>query len=276
MNESKHPKIAICTYKPRTAALLYDKIFWQPIYDIQGANWQFYGIPDSLKYFPGQDHLNEFGQAFGDTITADMRSHPEANKNISNHWMKAWSEYCAARLGVHVVPVYESLDTVDEVNQIGEHQVLLPVLSNIEVVSEENLSWQQVEEFSNDKYSRMNYRCLVHWLDKEMVGKPQSFIEDEIAIRIDDYNTALKKHGITSVLGSLSYFLGEGFIKAATAALGVGLVGGVLAGLGAGGALLVGRTSVKLAEKAYDFRHAKRDEQGELAYVFDLQSKLSS
>ena len=81
-------KIAVCTYNSRTSVLLYDKIFWQPIYEIQGANWQFYGMPDSIKYFQGQEALNEFGASFDASITEEIRSNPEANLIIQNLWMK--------------------------------------------------------------------------------------------------------------------------------------------------------------------------------------------
>ncbi|MFX0199648.1 MAG: hypothetical protein ACFFCW_26290 [Candidatus Hodarchaeota archaeon] len=267
-------KIAVCTYNPRTSALLYDKIFWQPIYEIQGDNWQFYGMPDSIKYFPGQQALNEFGSSFDTSITEEIRSKPEANLIIQNLWMKMWADYCADKFKLKILPVYASLSMVDSVYQIGDYHTLIPILANIGVVSEDQLSWEHIEHFRKDRTAHNKYKRLLHWLDKEMVGKPQSFIEDEIAIRIEDYEASLKKHGIKTVLGTLEYILGDGFIKSAGIAIGAAVAGGLAAGLVAGGGFLIGQTAVKVVQRAYDLRESSREEKGELAYVFDLMEKI--
>jgi hypothetical protein len=273
VNKNKE-KIAVCTYNPRTSALLYDKIFWQPIYDIQGANWQFYGMPDSIKYFPGQEALNEFGASFEASITDEIRSNPEVSLIIQNLWMKKWADYCADKFRVKILPVYASLSMVDSVYQIGDYHTLVPILANIGVVSEDQLSWEQIEQFRKDETAHKKYKRLLHWLDKEMVGKPQSFVEDEIVIRIENYESALKKHGVKTVLGTLKYILGDGFIKSAGIAIGATVAGGLAAGLVAGGGLFIGQTAVKVAQKAYDLRESSREEKGELAYVFDLKDKI--
>jgi hypothetical protein len=62
---------------------------------------------------------------------------------------------------------------------------LITCLRNLEVVSESDLTWEQVREFRSDLKNRERYRRLVHWFDKEMAGKTLPFIQDELALRAE-------------------------------------------------------------------------------------------
>ena len=73
-------------------------------------------------------------------------------------------------------------------------------LENLQIVNEENTNWQQVLEFRSDSESKEKYRRMIHWLDGSMVGKSESFIQDELSLRIKDYEAAYKKHGFKTLL----------------------------------------------------------------------------
>jgi hypothetical protein len=112
----------------------------------------------------------------------------------------------------------------------------------------------------------------MHWLDKEMVGKPRSFIEDEVACRVHDYEWALKKHGIQTVLGNLSSVLEPKALAASAAAVaGLSVAGHSLLGALAGVTLLAGRVAVNIARVALDYEDTRRTSHPEILFVFELR-----
>jgi len=102
-------------------------------------------------------------------------------------------------------------------------------------------------------------------MDKDMVGKSQSFVEDEIAIKLENYEHALEKHGIKSVVGAFKDLLYDN----------LGLLGA--AGLAAAGfpylagGIVVGKVGVKLAEARLDLDDVKRGDNSEIAAVYEIK-----
>jgi hypothetical protein len=115
-----------------------------------------------------------------------------------------------------VIPIYNSEEDRVREYQEGNRKVIVASLENLGIVYEFALTWEQVLEFRKDAEARKKYRRFLDWLDKEMIGKPQSFIEDEIAIKLNDYEESLKKHGIRTFLGSLSEILDGKYLLGST------------------------------------------------------------
>jgi len=142
-------------------------------------------------------------------------------------------------------------------------------------VDESALTWEQVEQFRQDVDARKHYRRLVHWLDAEMAGKTTSFIADEISIRLDNYEAALRKHGMQTALGSLAALLDPGFLAASSLAVGAAAVsgGGMLAAISAGG-LALARGALAVVSKCIDLRDEVR-KTSEIAFVHELKVKMA-
>jgi hypothetical protein len=109
--------------------------------------------------------------------------------------------------GIEAPVVYSSIEEQTADYGRGDRAAVIAALSDLNIVDENTLSWDQVIEFRKDRLSQKSYRRLVRWLDLEMVGRPIPAIEDEIEKRLEDYEWALKKHGITLVLGALTTIL---------------------------------------------------------------------
>lgn len=119
-------------------------------------------------------------------------------------------------------------------------------------------------QFRDDEDSQGKYKRFTHWLDKNMVGKSQSFIEDEISIRLENYEQALKKHGIKTILGTIQEALDGKYLLSAGAL--------TLAGhpaLGAG--LIIGKILVKLAQTKLDFDDVERGPNSEISWVYEAK-----
>src|SRR5207244_674200 len=102
------------------------------------------------------------------------------------------------------VPIYESMGSLEQDYHLGSSQIIVAALQGLRIVNERDLSWQQIADFRNDHAAKTKLRRLRHWLDSTMMGKPLSYVRDELAIRLDDYEWALKKHGINTVTGTVA------------------------------------------------------------------------
>lgn len=173
---------------------------------------------------------------------------------------------------VTAVPMFHFARTRDEVYKPGAVSTLTTLLSNVSVVDEDALSWEQVHDFRRDTRSRANFRRLVHWLDREMVGKPLSYIEDEVGVRLDAYDRAMKAHGVRTVIGSLSALLEKDFLLAGTAVTSAAAAfGGGLAALVAGASVAIGQVSLHVANALLDAETARETAAGEIAFVVEAQ-----
>ncbi|MBI4831010.1 MAG: hypothetical protein HY801_05540 [Candidatus Lindowbacteria bacterium] len=154
----------------------------------------------------------------------------------------------------------------------GNRAAVAAVLFNLKITDEEKLTWSQVIEFREDKEARKKYRRLLHWLDNEMVGKSHAFIEDEIAMKLEDYEWALKKHDIKTVLGTVSDTLDGEYLKGVAAVSGVvSLAASPLFGLLAGTGLVVSKVGVQLVQNWLDFKEIERGPNSEIAVVYDIK-----
>lgn len=106
----------------------------------------------------------------------------------------------------------------------------------LEVVDEEALSWEQVLEFRSDAAAKADYRRLVHWLDRDMVGRTYQYVIDEIGVRLEKYRAAIRKHGLQSRIGVLASVLEAKALWPASVAAG----GSIIAGEPLWGALVEG------------------------------------
>lgn len=153
--------------------------------------------------------------------------------------------------------------------------MILAGVKDIGIVDEGKLVWAQVEEFRKDSNARRKYRRMIHWLDSEMVGKSADFVADRIAIKLEDYEWALKKHGIKTITGCFSRILDPRFIAASSAAVaGLALAGDqFLAAIGGLG-LLAGKTAISITKTALDIIDRRRGKDSEVAFVYDMKKKL--
>ena len=66
------------------------------------------------------------------------------------------------------------------------------------------LTWDTIIELRKDVDARMRLRRLRVFAATEYVGKSRAFIEDDISVRVDDYEHTLKRWGVKTIIGCLS------------------------------------------------------------------------
>jgi hypothetical protein len=140
-------------------------------------------------------------------------------------------------------------------------------------VDEDSLRWEQVLEFRHDRQARTKYKRLIHWLDGSMIGKSASYIEDEIAIRLEDYEFALKKHGIKMIIGEIEGILDPAFLAGSGLTSGtIGLLTEPLLGLASQGLLFGGKVLLNVAK--YLLSRDELKNSSEIAWVYDIKKRI--
>lgn len=287
---------AISWEKPMTAALCFDRV-WSPselitpdgIRFFTGSREEVWAITIShllgmTRDLAGEDrklyYLAKWQQvlhSYGGWNGVDAQAFCDGSlfTKITGHAQRRISESVSDVLGRRVPPIYSTPGAFHGEYHPGAADAIVATLVDLDIVDEAQLSWEQILQFRGDTEARRKYMSLVHWLDREMAGKSAEFIRDEVAVRLSQYEWALRKHGIKTVLGALSAmldsraFLGgvlSGFILAWHGQPAAGL----LTGLGVAGA----RCAIELAKSAVDLEDIHRGQAAEIAYVYDVRRTM--
>ncbi|HEV8718794.1 MAG TPA: hypothetical protein VGX03_38990 [Candidatus Binatia bacterium] len=174
-----------------------------------------------------------------------------------------------------VLPLYSSSSRRDSQYRSGDQAALICIVEDLKIVDEEQLTWAQVAEFRRDKEARAAYRRFIHWLDRDMVDRSVEYITDEVAQRLERYEWSLQKHGIETLIGSLSNTLNpQSLISTSTAGLAVDLIAGkpIWSLLTAGG-LLLGHAALSVATALVERRDIEMAHR-EISYVQQLKTDL--
>jgi hypothetical protein len=299
---------AISIKKPRTAALCFDRV-WYPfggneindiyfcgnttyeqyvfslrclLYEIVGAGF----LDDNLK------PLNSDGQVIARILsiilpeflcleTEDFTEcfHVKGTITLDNIIVRNIRREYYAKHNLDIIPVYSSKIAyhAEYPMKNGSRDALLLTLNDLNIVDEESLSWEQVKEFRKDKDNRKLYRNLLHWMDKDLLGKPQSFIEDEFSIKLENYENALRKYSIRTILGAISEILDGKFILSAAGLAAAGsLLGSTTLGILAASAFSIGRVAIKATEMFIDLDTTEKGPDSEIAWIYEAKNELKS
>jgi len=216
---------AAIALKPKTAALCYDRVW--------GASDGI--VPRSIRCWGGTQ-----AEVSGKGLAADYNIKtgrapivamvgPEEKKL---EMLRAGTDYGLAatfrdiaksfskRHRIYMFPIFDFIEQRNRMYQPGDREIIVTTLSNLDIVDEKQLTWEQVIEFRKDNENKQKYRRLLHWLDKDMVGKSRAFIQDDIAMKLEDYEWAIKKHGIKTVIGTIEETLDAKHLAGASGIVG--------------------------------------------------------
>jgi hypothetical protein len=82
-------------------------------------------------------------------------------------------------------------------------------ITNIPVVNEDTLKWEQVKDFKIDEESVRRLRRFRCWM-YDLNGKSEHEIINRIVLALEEYRSALKKHGINFKISSISTIFSAG------------------------------------------------------------------
>ncbi len=174
---------------------------------------------------------------------------------------------------IPIKPIYSKAKSIPNLYKEGDRFFIFSVIKNIEIVSEEDLEIEQVVEFRKDKEAKKKLRRFLHWFDKKMVGKSQSFIEDEIFLKLEDYKWSLKKHGIKVISGSFSALLDiKNLLGAAISSYSLyEIIHNPKFSFLLGSSIMIGNTIFKMVDNLMQLQDIKVGPGSEIAYILDIQ-----
>ena len=268
---------AAISLKPKTAALCYDRIWSTSDTVVPKAIRCWGGSPAELD---GRGLAADWNMKTNRAPIAAMCGPEEKRLQL----LRASTDYglglvlreiarsFCTEYGTPIVPIYDlSADRISGYRE-GERQVIVATLLNLRVVDEQHLTWEQVIYFRKDEENMQKYKRFLHWLDKDMVGKSRAFIEDDIALKLDDYQRSLKKHGIRTILGTIEEVLdGKYLLGASGVGGGFALAGQPVLGMLAAGLLIGGKVVVKLIQTKFDFEDVERGPNSEISWVYETK-----
>jgi hypothetical protein len=249
----------------KTAALAFDRVYATPLMT---------DVPDEFRFFGAtipEICIANWGWA-ADRGEFKAVNEPGGDMGLADRYL---CSELLDRFGVYPTIIYDQQSGWRRDFPAGPQSVLTAAISNIALVDENNLTWKQVSEFRKDKDTIRKYRRMVRWIDEELATKKPREVEDSIAVRLDDYEWSLKKHGIKSCIGALSCFLDTKYIASTSTAITAGAVlGGPLWAVLAGATLTVGQALVKFGTTMVDGLDERRKENYEIAYIHELEKRF--
>ncbi|MDR0313264.1 MAG: hypothetical protein LBI14_06680 [Treponema sp.] len=247
MESRKKTSIATGLVKPKTTALFFDKLWVPALpdrFDYIPEELLFMNLPHELlvknlppkfQYKLSQEYwcgaigsrtldcyfeeilkrLNDAKIEFPDKIIFDSRR----NGTLLNI-----VDICKREINMDITPIFNEKTEFKSsaahwVNKLSwdlerregipnrKINVLEVCIRNIPSIIEEQLHWQQVLEVRQDKKSFDSIKRLKRWFNAEFAGKSEGEIIEGLERSIEDYSFSIKKHGVTTMIGSISSFL---------------------------------------------------------------------
>lgn len=150
-------------------------------------------------------------------------------------------------------------------------------LREISIVDDTKLSWEQIIEFRRDKESVRKYRELRLWLQSGLKANSVTEAADIIGTKLAAYDWAMRKHGLITLQGALTFVLD--YRQAGVAALAVAggnAAAGPIFGALAGGLVITGQITAWALGRYIDREDVKRGANCEVAFIHDINKRFGS
>lgn len=231
--------------------------------DFIGSIEPLYILASKLQ--PDEDFINNLiSKNKFDEVLKHAQGTSYVQREITKSLIKAY--------GINTVNIYGSENTRMKEFTEGDRRVVVANIEGLGIIDNSALTWEQILDFRKDANARRKYIRFLHWLYKDMIGKSPAFIQDEISIRLEDYEKSLKKRGIKTMVGTVSevldgkYILGSSGITA-----GLSLSGHPVLGFLLGAGLMIGKVTVKISETALSFDDKELGSNSEVSWVYEVK-----
>lgn len=148
------------------------------------------------------------------------------------------------------------------------------VLSGVPLVDATRMSWEQVLDLRKDPIASSALRNLRLFFYSNYEGKPAAFVADDLARRLDEYESTRKRMGFESVTGSIAALIDAKSVQSA-AAMGIaaGLAGGPLVGVTSAALLEVSGALLEFAKKRFAIKDFEKNHS--LAYLIQARNAVA-
>jgi len=177
---------------------------------------------------------------------------------------------------VDLTPLFSKSADFDNSYVKGDAAVYHAIVENVPLVDDEDLSWEQVLEFRSDEEAKRKYRDFRVWLSFLPESLSISQATDIVGQKLDDYNEAIKKHGLRTRIGAYKSIIDwrEQFPVIAAAIAG-GLSGGTVWAAIAAGSVVLGKALVYVEEQKLALQDVQKNHR-EVALIQEIKSLVES
>lgn len=210
----KTDRLAVALSVPKTASIFFDRVWCldpktpKSVRFVTGAPEEFL-VKGLLPFMTNlkldlhdklsdADWLVEIASVFADFETA-MR----IEANFSPQIEQMLCSPIHRRTGLPVCAFTASKTAHDGHLGNSVHQALALAFDSIPIIDESKLQWSQILEVRSDAEARTKIRRLVHWMEGELKGNSLEYLRDEIHLRMEDYMSASRKHGMEVSIGCI-------------------------------------------------------------------------
>lgn len=157
-----------------------------------------------------------------------------------------------------------------ENSEVGEPALCL---ANLRLVDTSRLTWDHILELRRDEGAVRSLRNLRAFLYKTYKDEPASFLRDDLARRVEEYEAASRKWALDTVDGAMSAMFDKDIAVSAAAALAALLLGMPVAAM-----VSAMPMAAKLGRVAIDIRTRRRliafeDFKNPVAFLVDLRAR---
>jgi hypothetical protein len=174
----------------------------------------------------------------------------------------------ARNLSIRVTPNYSSAQNVGDAFPAGTDRGALVSLLSLAFPIEMELTWAQVHQLRSDAEARLAIRKLLKWYGETKPSWTVQQMSDWLGLTLDKYNLALKRHGVSTALFSISGLLGAISVpQVVTALSSQSWWAALLEGISIGGSV-----TAKIVERHVTARPEPPDE---IAWLYEVEKKAS-
>lgn len=289
INQCKE-NIATGIVKPKTTALFFDKLWIPDGYENYDINCN---IPKEIRFRINKPlPMNVENKLKSHTSSFYSNPEPFIERDIYDlsgiKKLENFKEYKGKRFfssksrnsglskvvitlkkyfNIDIIPIYLSptqfdIDFKEKKTRINnnENPVVIICTEQIPSILEEKLEWEQVLEFRCDKKAVEKLIRFRNWVNIELLDNRKEVIISKFELALDEYKSALKKHGIETIAGGFSTVLTSSAMILENIGEGINVQSSV-------GLSIIAGLTVFTMEKYSSFKETRNNP---IAYIYDV------
>ncbi len=281
----------LCAVAPigmlKIASLLFDKVYIATHDTPQKEDNPVYEVPEEVTFgleIIREGSSNRIWKRF-ESIYDDRLKHFDINDLENNQEFRNISIACASKSiaeeciehGIRATPIYPSEIAFSGDFPSGENMAYQAAINNLPLVTDDSLAWDEILEFRKDQEAIRKFREFRLWLSDGFKAKTLNQAQYLIAKRLEDYEWAIKKHGLKSTTGVISQILNLKSISALSAGTLVsGIFGGPIWSTITAGMLVGANICVWIAERKIEREELSREEFADVAVLYEVKQLLQT
>jgi hypothetical protein len=170
-----------------------------------------------------------------------------------------------ASCGLRAVPIYHSTAEYEASLTSGKNRAVELTLMQVPLIDTDRLEWEHILDIRRDSKFLLKLRRFRLFINDNYRDKQPDYIRDSLLQKIQDYEEACKRHGISLTISTMSKLLNSksllGSLGIAAAAILCGDPAIANASLITGTTIEIGKVSLHIAEKRLELKSKMEDSE---------------